>query len=102
MISVSIFINNNPILTRSAVNSGRINHETRSTEYDLDNGSVVIHDPSQGATKLAIKMLETIKNPGQIDRKSQTKSKCNTRKELVDEMYFNFQLGDYDKQQENR
>ena len=85
MISVSIFINNNPILTRSAVNSGRINHETRSTEYDLDDGSVVIHDPSQGATKLAIKMLETIKDPGQIDRDFQ--SKCDAREELIDRMF---------------
>jgi len=92
MISVSIFINNNPILTRSAVNSGRIDHETGGTKYDLDDGSVVIHDPSKGATKLAIKMLETIKDPGQIDRDFQ--SKCDAREELIDRMFEE----DYGKQ----
>lgn len=59
MITVAIFINGNPILTRSAVNKG----ETKGgmTEYKCDDGSVLYHKRSDGAVPLAIQMLKTIK-----------------------------------------
>ncbi len=59
MISVAIMINGNPIMARSAVNQTR-SHNGK-TEYLLDDGTAVYHDPKDGAVKLAIEMLKTIK-----------------------------------------
>lgn len=59
MISVSICINGNPIMARSATNTG----ETRGrfVKYAVDDGSNVWHDPDDGAVALAKKLLDTIK-----------------------------------------
>lgn len=56
MLTVSILVNGNPIYTRTAVN--RIS-ETNS--YISDDGSHIKHNPKDGAIKLAIKLLKTIK-----------------------------------------
>lgn len=59
MITVSIFINNNPILTRSAY---RIKgNEGESCQYHCDDGSMITHNYDDGAVVLAKKMLDTIK-----------------------------------------
>lgn len=61
MISVSIFINGNPILTRSAKNLG-----TKKGEefiYLADDGSYVFHNPKDGAIELSKKLLDLIKEP---------------------------------------
>ena len=61
MITVSIFINGNPILTRSAVNKGKCKEGCGKTAYQVDDGSTLCHDPKYGAVKLAQRMLDTIK-----------------------------------------
>lgn len=59
MITVSISINGEVIYARSAIN--RIKERG---VYVGDDGAEIKHDPADGAVKLAIKMLETIKvNP---------------------------------------
>lgn len=60
MISVSIMINGNPIYTRSAVNVNQKDTKGK-VRYDLDDDSTIWHDPDDGAVKLAIEMLKTIK-----------------------------------------
>lgn len=61
MISVAIMINGNPIMARSAVNKGEVDKNRPECVYKLDDGTEIIHDPDDGAVKLAIEMLETIK-----------------------------------------
>ena len=58
MISVGVSINGKPIYARSAK---RVGDDNVLSEYLLDSGETVQHNPSEGAIKLAIKMLETIK-----------------------------------------
>lgn len=55
MITVAIYINDRVIYTRTAVN--RI-EETGG--YINDDGSIILHDPEDGAIELAKKMLDTI------------------------------------------
>ena len=55
MLTVSISVNGEPIYTRTVVNRIR---ETGG--YICDDGSIIEHDPEDGAVKLAIKALETI------------------------------------------
>lgn len=59
MITVSILINGQPILTRSAVNKGK--GTKTKCKYQLDDGNTILHDPNDGAASLAIKMLGCIK-----------------------------------------
>jgi len=62
MISVAIMINGHPIMARSAVNKGKgCRMVSNNHEYEVDDGSIIIHDPDDGAVKLAIEMLKTIK-----------------------------------------
>lgn len=62
MISVVISINGEPIMARSACNTMRQVKDGR-TIYRVDDGSEVFHDPARGAVPLAIKLLQTIKEP---------------------------------------
>lgn len=57
MITVTILINGNPILTRTAVNKGEADG---CHKYHLDSGNTVLHKRSEGAVKLAKKMLDDI------------------------------------------
>ena len=63
MISVTIFVNNKPIFTRSAVRKYIIGKNPNSSlaSYEIDDGSKITHDMKNGAVKLAIKILKTIK-----------------------------------------
>lgn len=61
MITVSILINGQPIFTRSAVNTTA--NDTGMCIYKLDTGGTIKHRRIDGAVKLAIKMLQTIKEP---------------------------------------
>jgi len=61
MIAVAILINGNPIMARSAVNVGESYSKKGACEYDVDDGSVILHKQADGAVKLAIEMLKTIK-----------------------------------------
>lgn len=58
MLTVSILINGEPIFTRSVVN--RIKSKGG---YVCDDGTVIKHNPKDGAVSLAIKALKTIKEP---------------------------------------
>lgn len=56
MLTVSISINGEPIYTRTVVN--RVNE---TGFYICDDGTKIKHKKSDGAVKLAIKALKTIK-----------------------------------------
>ena len=58
MISVTIFINGKPLVARSARRTNVING---IQVFQTDAGDVVEHKREEGAVKLAIKLLETIK-----------------------------------------
>ena len=66
MITVTISINGNPIMARSAVNTGETciagrGRTEKVTKYAVDDGGYVYHNPDDGAVPLAIQLLETIK-----------------------------------------
>jgi len=56
--TVTIFINNTPIFTRSARNI--TSKEIGINKYKVDDGSIIKHKREDGAIKLAKKMLDTI------------------------------------------
>jgi len=60
MITVAILINGNPIMARSAHNTGK-EISPGCYEYRVDDGSQIIHRRDAGAVPLAIKLLKTIK-----------------------------------------
>lgn len=62
MLTVAILINGQPIMARSAVNTGEA-HNGRAG-YQVDDGSVIFHKPEDGAVVLAIELLKTIKEQG--------------------------------------
>ena len=59
MISVTIYINDRPLYTRTALN--RIE---ATGHYLCDDGSRIKHDPKDGAVVLAKKMLDTVSDIG--------------------------------------
>ena len=60
MISVSITINGEPIITRSAVNVSKEITGIKSNQYKLDTGKIIEHVPHDGCVALAKKMLDTV------------------------------------------
>jgi len=62
MITVTIAINDRVIYARSAINQG-IGSDGINTWYLNDDGKIIKHKREDGAVKLAIKMLKTIKEP---------------------------------------
>ena len=60
MITVNILINGQPIFTRSAENI-KVKPDNENSIYQLDTGYFLEHKRKDGAIKLAIKMLKTIK-----------------------------------------
>lgn len=66
MITVAILINGQPIFARSAVNKGVAQPRNGSHDrcrYRLDTGDDIEHYPPDGAVALAIKMLQTVREP---------------------------------------
>ena len=59
MITVAILINGQPIMARSAVRKKRVGKY--GCLYEVDDGSYITHKPKDGAIKLAIELLKTIK-----------------------------------------
>jgi hypothetical protein len=55
LLTVSILINGQPIYSRSVVNRLK-----GKGVYVCDDGSLIEHDPADGAVALAIKALKTI------------------------------------------
>ena len=67
MITVAILINGQPIYARSAVNVTEFLtpeelRKSKPNQYRLDDGTMINHKPNDGAVKLAIEMLKTIKD----------------------------------------
>lgn len=62
MITVAIMINGNAIAARSAVNIGECAGGCH--KYKLDDGTTLLHKRENGAVKLAIEMLKSIKEVG--------------------------------------
>jgi len=60
MLTVCILVNGNPLMARSATNTGRVCKLGKHI-YDVDDGSRIYHRQEDGAVALAIKMLKTIK-----------------------------------------
>lgn len=60
MISVTIFINETPIITRGARNTGKKN-KAGETIYQCDDGRKIKHKYEDGAVALAKKMLDGVK-----------------------------------------
>jgi len=60
MFTVSILINGQPILTRSA---RRISGKRGKCLYNVDDGNTVEHKPTDGAVVLAKKLLDLIEEP---------------------------------------
>lgn len=63
MLTVAILINGQPLMARSAVNTG-VEHDDGCIEYSVDDGSTLLHDPTHGAVGLAKELLGTIKEQG--------------------------------------
>ena len=63
MISVTVYINNVPIITRSARNAGEVHGAPGLHEYVVDDGRKVVHLQREGAAKLAIMLLEGVVQP---------------------------------------
>lgn len=63
MLSVAIMINGNPIMARSAVNTEK-EFDDGCMEYQCDDGTIIHHNPDDGAVSLAKKLLDTIKEQG--------------------------------------
>ena len=63
MISVVIFINETPIMARSAYRTDKKTKDGKNI-YQVDDGSKIEHNYGDGAVPLAIEMLKTIKEPG--------------------------------------
>lgn len=72
MITVAILINGNPIMARSANNIGK----RKENKYKCDDGTIIEHNPDDGAVALAKKMLDTIKEVKEVVEK------CNSEKSL--------------------
>lgn len=69
MITVSIYINGNPIITRSAVRK-TFYPETAPNEYYVDDGHIILHIPRNGACALATKMLKGVQESSLNPRKA--------------------------------
>ena len=61
MLTVSILINGQPLFTRSAHRRTSKWAKGKKDAYLVDTGEQVFHDIDDGAVKLAIKLLKTIK-----------------------------------------
>ena len=69
MLTVAILINGQPLTARSATNTGKTKRvfsvvdqaEKFHTVYHCDDGTEILHDPSDGAVKLAHLLLDRIK-----------------------------------------
>lgn len=71
MLTVAILVNGQPIYSRTAVNMSQ--QYKGKTRYDLDDGSIIWHNPKRGAVELATRMLKTIKEVKQDAKGDETK-----------------------------
>ena len=61
-LTVAVFINGHPILARTCRNVRRVG-DTDECEYKVDDGRRILHHQDDGATALAIKLLEGVEEP---------------------------------------
>lgn len=59
MLSVIISVNGNPVMGRSATNMGSL--PDGKNKYLADDGKFIMHNPKDGIVKLAMKLLNNIK-----------------------------------------
>ena len=64
MITVTILINGQPIITRSAVRKEKGNRKGKVSHYMVDTGNIIEHNYDDGAVPLAKKMLDTVVERG--------------------------------------
>lgn len=69
MITVAILINGKPIVARNAVNKMETN-DKGETKYLTDCGTIVWHDPTEGAVVLSKKLLNLIKNDSGVNNEN--------------------------------
>lgn len=63
MITVAILINGNPIMARSAVNTGKLKRNGKGeTVYRTDCGKNIYHKREDGAVALAHQLLDAIED----------------------------------------
>ena len=62
MMTVTIFVNDVPIYTRSVVNISKDNEQPQ--KYQVDTGKIIFHKQEDGAIVLAHKLLDTITEVG--------------------------------------
>ena len=65
MITVTISINGVVLTARSAQHTG--DEQNGKVVYKVDEGTLLLHDPKDGAVALVKQMLDTIQ-PGRLDR----------------------------------
>lgn len=58
MMRVVIIVNGEPIYARTGTNIGDVGKDCK---YMVDDGRIILHNPDDGLIKLAIKLLESIK-----------------------------------------
>lgn len=63
MITVTISVDGEPVLARSA---GHVSEFDGIGTYKLDDGRLIVHDIKQGIVSLAMAMLKKTKEPGEI------------------------------------
>jgi hypothetical protein len=64
MITVTILINGQPVITRSAVRREKGNRKGKISHYMVDTGAIIEHAYDDGAVALAKKMLDTVVERG--------------------------------------
>jgi hypothetical protein len=62
MITVTVFINDQPIFTRTARNTG-VQNDKGCYMYKVDTGCTLEHCRDDGAIRLAHKLLDTVEEP---------------------------------------
>lgn len=64
VISVTIYINGQPIIARSAVRKEKGTRKGKISHYMCDEGTIIEHAYDDGAIPLVKKMLDTVKERG--------------------------------------
>lgn len=63
MLSVTIFINDRPVITRSCLNKSSEYRKRGKQIYHVDDGNVIEHNAEDGCVVLAQKLLALVKEP---------------------------------------
>ena len=78
MITVQILINGRALLVRSARNTGPSGDHDGMCRYEVDDGTVLYHNRSDGAVPLAKAMLDTIQEPLRGNDRASSESEASS------------------------